>query len=147
MNNNVIPSLDFQFEQLRKELTFEADLIARRTSWFIAAQAFFFASLAIGIDPGNETHTLGSSLYFPLIPILSIIVCGLTILSVHAAATTAAVYRDRLNAFVDENQSYANLWRKPSRPVFRLGLLSTQVLPYVFLLAWLYILLIKMFMI
>jgi hypothetical protein len=131
---------DFQFTCLRNEITYEANLIVQRTSWFVGSQAFFFASLAIGIDKNASPASLDTSVYFPLIPLLSFIVCALTIASVNAAAAAASVYRDRLDQFVSEHKEYEILWRKPSKMIYHLGLLSTQFLPIVFLIAWFYIL-------
>jgi hypothetical protein len=131
---------NFVFSRLREEITYEANLIVQRTSWFVGSQAFFFASLAIGMDQTVTPKDLTTSVYFPLIPILSFIVCTLTILSVHAAAASASVYRERLDTFVNKNREYEHLWRKPTKMVYHLGLLSTQFLPIVFLIAWFYIL-------
>lgn len=132
---------DFTFQALRSEITYEANLIVQRTSWFVASQAFFFSSLAI--DPIVKTRTSNSSgiLYFPypIVPVLALAVCVLTIVSVHAAAAAAAVYRNRLNTFVADNDAYALLWKKPSKRIYVFGLASTLILPYVFLAAWGYI--------
>ncbi|MEM7083131.1 MAG: hypothetical protein AAF465_10385 [Pseudomonadota bacterium] len=140
MSEETPSRLEFQFVRLREEISYEANLIVQRTSWFVGAQAFFFASLAVGLDPTATERTVKVSLLFPLIPYLSIMVCILTILSVSAAVASATVYRDRLEDFVQEHREFEFLWRKPPKLIYHFGLLSTQVLPFVFLAAWIYLL-------
>lgn len=136
------PSLDFQFQALRTEISFEANLIVQRTSWFVAAQAFFFASLAI--DPKVPAAAVGATkiLYFPhpMIPFLALIISVLTAISVHAAVSAARIYRERLNKFVETHKEYESLWKKPPRMLQKLAMPSVLSLPYVFLIAWAYLL-------
>ncbi|MBL8013424.1 MAG: hypothetical protein JNN05_06200 [Candidatus Omnitrophica bacterium] len=128
------------YELLRNELTYEANLIAHRTSWFVASQAFFFTSLAAALnrDP-NVAFTLKNSLLFPMIPWVSLTVCIVIFLSVVAAVVSADKVRHRLHDMVKTNP-YAGAFVQRSKIAIILGLLPSFVLPLIFAACWIIIL-------
>lgn len=136
------PSKEFVYKQLRGELTFEANMIAHRTSWFVTAQAFFFGSLAIGMSKNEGFADLMDSVYYPIIPLLSLGVCILTDRSVKAAIDSASEYRERLNTFVNDNPGFRPLWHKGGKKTsfVNWGLAKAKFLPWIFGLTWAYIL-------
>lgn len=128
------------YELLRNELTYEANLIAHRTSWFVASQAFFFTSLAAALnrDP-NVPFTLRNSLLYPMIPWVSLAVCIVIFLSVVAAVISADKIRQRLHDMGTTNP-YAGAFVPRSKIAIITGLLPSFVLPLIFAACWIIIL-------
>jgi hypothetical protein len=128
------------FELLRNELTYEANLIANRTSWFVAAQAFFFTALASALDrtPGVP-FTFKNSLLFPLIPWVSLIVCVVIFISVLAAISSANKTRERIKGLTTSPPHVSEIFPR-SKLVIIAGLLPSLILPLIFAICWLIIL-------
>ena len=129
------------FELLRAELTYEANLIAHRTSWFVASQAFFFTSVAAALDrtPGVP-FTLKNSLLFPLIPQVALIVCLVILASVLAAIFSADQVRVTLIG-LGTLHPLAKSFVTRNKWIIIGGLLPSFILPIVFAIAWIVILL------
>ncbi len=98
--------LDKIYELLRNELTYEATLIAHRTNWFMASQAFFFTSLASALDRTEGVPlTLRGSLLFPLVPVAALIVCAVIFISV----LSAVISTDNIRAEIQKIASQTPL--------------------------------------
>lgn len=132
--------LKFHYTRLRDEISYESNLIVQRTSWLVASQAFFFATLALGLDRSVTELDLTASIFFPVIPIVAILVCVFTSLSVLAAISMANKHFDRIQQFVTEHDDFADVWEKPNTAQSILGLLSAVGLPWVFIIVWGYFL-------
>jgi hypothetical protein len=131
----------YHFDRLRSEISYEANLIVQRTSWFVTAQAFFFGSLATGLDRTTGVpFALVHSVYFPLIPILALAVSALILLSVWAAIVSANDTRKSLEVFLGDNPEFKDFVKRKSGWVISTGLASTALIPVLFVAAWLYVL-------
>lgn len=120
-----------KYKLLRDELTYEANLITQRTTWFVASQAFFFTSLAIALNRSeNVTFALENSLLFPMIPVVSLIVCITTFIAILAGNSAANKVRAQLGP----------PFPKRRRLIVVFGLLPSFVLPIAFALCWIFIL-------
>ena len=139
-SKNLEDQADKIFEHLRNELTYEANLIANRTSWFVASQAFFFTSLSAAIDrsPGVP-FKLRNSLLFPLIPWISLCVCIVIFISVMAAICSTDKVRAKINEIKDTNP-FASGFIPRSNMVIIAGLLPSFILPIIFAFSWILIL-------
>lgn len=131
----------YHFDRLRAEISYEANLIVQRTSWFVTAQAFFFGSLGIGLDRSPDVKlSLIHSVYYPLIPILALAVSIFIMLSVWAAIVSANDTRYSLTSFLDNHPEFRDFTKRRSRWVISTGLASTAAIPILFIVAWLYVL-------
>lgn len=131
--------LKFQFERLRAEISHETTMIAQRTNWFVSAQAFMFAALAIAI-PGNANieFKLENSLYFGFIPWLAIFICLLSALSALSAVSRAREHQNELNKLYQENQqSFGTAWLEVKTKHVLFPYLNIFGLPTIFSLVWL----------
>jgi len=134
------PDQDKTYQLLRDELSYEANLITLRTSWFVASQAFFFTSLAIALNRSpNVTFALENSVLFPLVPWVSLIVCGATFLAVLSGICSANKVRAKIKELAPNNQLAAQF---PQRGFLIItgGLLPSFGLPVVFAICWIMIL-------
>ena len=80
---------DAIYRQLRVENQFELNLVTARVNWLIASQAFLFMPLTVGM----RGETIGSSLMYPLIPILGVLICVLVLISTAAAMWRGTQWR------------------------------------------------------
>jgi hypothetical protein len=132
------PENDGVYRAIRAEIQFELTLINARVNWLVASQAFLFVPLTVG----TRGSALADSLFYPLIPLLGIILCLLVLL-----ATLAAVWRSRQWRAKGEQGAYRGLGeegrfsvvapRTPAIPA--LGLAGSLGVPVVLALTWLYL--------
>ena len=129
---------DYTYCRLRDEITYEATRIDNRSSWFVTSQAFFFGSLAIGIDHKDGIGSIVESIYFPIIPILAIVSAFMTIISVIAAIKRANTYRGKLNAFVEKHEAFQEIWPKSDDQGLTtlMGISKATLVPFIFLATW-----------
>ncbi|MDH3282609.1 MAG: hypothetical protein OEQ18_15990 [Gammaproteobacteria bacterium] len=81
------PNNDAVYRYIRSEIQFEINLINARVNWLIASQAFLFVSLAAGAQGSSAA----SSMFFPFVPHLGIVLCVFVLVAI-----SAAVWRSHL---------------------------------------------------
>ncbi len=137
----VVTKLHFHFNRLRAEIDHEANMIVQRTSWFVSSQAFLLASTALGIDKSKSgAFTIENSIYYPVIPIVAMVISLLTIIAISVAVRRANQHVKKIFDFVHNNPEFKDIWIYTDGLPSFLGLANTQWLPYVFLIAWFFIL-------
>jgi hypothetical protein len=134
------PENDRVYLAIRAEIQFELSLINARVNWLVASQAFLFVPLTMGARGGE----LAGSLFFPIIPLLGVVICLLVLVSI-----LAAVWRGRQWRAKCERGDYAGLDavdafsivapRTPAIPA--MGLIGGVGVPLVLAGTWLLLLL------
>ncbi|MBK0398224.1 hypothetical protein H0I76_03400 [Limibaculum sp. M0105] len=133
------PENDEIYRYIRSEIQFELGLINARVNWLVASQAFLFVPLTIG----TRGTAVGDSLFFPLIPLLGVVLCLLVLVAI-----LAAVWRSRQWRAKCQNGAYSGQYSRgqysivmphtPAIPV--MGMVGAIGVPAVLALTWLYLL-------
>ena len=132
------PHNDEVYRYIRSEIQFELNLINARVNWLIASQAFLFVPLVVGI----QGKTLTSSLFFPFIPHLGILLCVLVFIAVLAAVWRSLQWRVKYSqgaySGIDEHGVFSIV--VPHTPLIPLmGMVGALAIPIVLAGAWMYV--------
>ncbi len=82
---------DAIYRYIRSEIQFELSLINARVNRLVTSQAFLFVPLTLGARAGG----IGASVYYPVIPVLGVMICGLVLISVLAAVWRSHQWRKK----------------------------------------------------
>ncbi|UOM32627.1 hypothetical protein [Acuticoccus sp. I52.16.1] len=133
------PENDAIYRTIRGELQFELSLLNARVNWLVASQAFLFTPLTMGI----RGPSMRDSLFFPLIPLLGVVLCVLVLLSILAAAWRSVEWRRKSRRGAYDGIGAAGRFDivVPHTPAIPLmGLVGSVGVPVVIGATWLYLL-------
>ena len=133
------PQNDEIYRYIRSEIQFELSLINARVNWLIASQAFLFTPLIVGLR-GNS---LADALFYPVIPILGIVLCALVTIAILAAVWRSTQWRAkaRKGAYSGRDAHGAFSVILPHTPQIPImGLIGSLGVPLVLAATWLYLL-------
>lgn len=134
------PQNDDVYCYIRTEIQFELNLINARVNWLVASQAFLFVPLTIGAKGDG----LRSSIFYPLIPLLGVVLCLLVLVAISAAVWRSQQWRAKVMqgeyTGADEHGVFSIIVpRSPAIPI--MGAVGAIGVPAVLVATWLYLLL------
>lgn len=119
---------------VKSAIEHEDNLINHRLSWFFGAESFLFVATGIAQRQGEWEVGYYTNFYFPLLPLVGIATCVLTIISVWGGIAALLTYKRALEDLYRQHQELPlaplKLW------IWRAGLVTPILLPMVFLFAW-----------
>ena len=130
---------DEVYLRIRSELQFEIGLVNARVNWLIASQAFLFVPLTMGARGGD----IGASPFHPLIPILGVAICGLTLVSILAAVWRGRQWRRKAESGPYRGDGEEGVFSivAPRTPLIpAMGLIGAVGVPSVLAATWVYLL-------
>ncbi len=130
---------DAIYRHIRSEIQFELSLVNARVNWLVTSQAFLFVPLTLGARDGG----IGASVYYPVIPILGVIICFLVLISVMAAVWRSRQWRRkaRQGAYAGEENLETFDIVLPHRPLIPLmGLIGGVGVPVTLVGVWFWLL-------
>lgn len=130
---------DAIYRYIRSEMQFELSLINARVNWLVTSQAFLFVPLTLGAREAG----IGASVYYPVIPILGVLICALVLISVMAAVWRSRQWRRKAQqgaySGVDAQDSFDIIL--PHRPIIpRMGMIGGLGVPITLVAVWLWLL-------
>jgi hypothetical protein len=135
------PSNDEVYRYIRSEIQFELNLINARVNWLVASQAFLFVPLTIGA----KGEGLRSSIFYPLIPLLGVLLCLLVLVAILAAVWRSQQWRakGRQGAYSGKGEHGVFSIIVPRSPAIpMMGAVGAIGVPVVLVVTWLYLLLV-----
>ncbi|MDU8913415.1 hypothetical protein [Aestuariicoccus sp. MJ-SS9] len=133
------PQNDDVYRYIRSEIQFELSLINARVNWLIASQAFLFTPLIVGLR-GNS---LEDALFYPVIPLLGIVLCALVTVAILAAVWRSAQWRAKARkgdySGLDAHDVFSIVLPHTPQIPF-MGLIGSLGVPLVLAATWLYLL-------
>ena len=143
-------SLVEQYKFIRDEIKHEYKLISDRKSSLMVPQAFLFTALAIGIPKSNYPELI-NSVYYPLIPVIALLLLIIPQLGICAALRRIEFWKKEqrrienemknLNLTCEENSFCI---QEKQTIVHFLGKITSLFISPIFLFSWLYILEVKL---
>ena len=124
---------------IRSELQFELSLINARVNWLVTSQAFLFVPLTLGAGDGG----IGASVYYPLIPVLGVLICLLVLVSVIAAVWRSHQWRTKSQQGAYSGAESADTFDiiLPHRPIIpRMGMIGGLGVPLILVGVWTWLL-------
>lgn len=138
------PKLIDQYKFVREEIKQEYTLMAARKNWLMIPQTFLFTALVLGMQR-NKPFLLINSVYYPLIPIIGILLLIIPQLGICGALRRIKSWRDKQVLIEREIKSLAsedeNFYLQENQPIAHLlGIANSILITPIFLFSWLYIL-------
>ena len=130
---------DAVYRYIRSEIQFELSLINARVNWLVTSQAFLFVPLTLGARQGG----IGASVYYPVIPVLGVIICALVLISVIAAVWRSRQWRAKgeQGAYAGRDNTGAFDIVLPHSPMIpRMGLIGGVGVPLALVGVWVWLL-------
>jgi hypothetical protein len=133
------------FDDIRKEVNHEHSMLNQRVGWLVTSQAFLFVPLVLGIKSGVR---FSDSLFYPLVPLLGVVICALTLLGIIAAIIRINDWKFWQYRLGDKNKQSIRpvislhgkvLFCLPRSLIPALGFIPALGLPIALLISWLYI--------
>jgi len=134
------PENDEIYRYIRSEIQFELNLINARVNWLVTSQAFLFVPLTIGA----KGEGLRSSIFYPLVPMLGVVLCLLVLVAILAAVRRSGEWREksRQGAYSGEGEHGVFSIVVPRTPAIpKMGVIGAIGVPLVLVVTWLYLLL------
>jgi hypothetical protein len=138
------PKLIDQYKFVREEIKQEYTLMTARKNWLMIPQTFLFTALVLGIGK-NQPFKLIHSVYYPLIPIIGIVLLVIPQLGICAALRRIKSWKNKqrliesdIKKLSSENKNY---YLQDNQPISNLlGIVNYILITPIFLFSWLYIL-------
>lgn len=130
---------DAIYRYIRSEIQFELSLVNARVNWLVTSQAFLFVPLTLGARAGG----IGASVYYPVIPVLGVIICSLVFISVLAAVWRSRQWRRKAHqgAYAGKDSFDTFDIVLPHRPLIPLmGLIGGVGVPVTLVGVWIWLL-------
>lgn len=138
------PKLIDQYKFVREEIKQEYTLMTARKNWLMIPQTFLFTALVLGMRR-NQPFQLINSVYYPLIPVIGILLLIVPQLGICAALRRIRSWRDKqkliesdIKTLCSEEKKYYLQENQPL--VHLLGIVNAIFITPIFLFSWLYIL-------
>lgn len=114
-----------EYKCIRQETKSEYDLLSGRLGWLLSSHAFLFSAMALGIKSDifntlqnsstifiqsiGKIYIIKSSIFFPILAWLGLIVSEATLISIFGALLRISIWEAKEVSFLKKNrQKYAN---------------------------------------
>ncbi|MBV6621706.1 MAG: hypothetical protein KI793_01930 [Rivularia sp. (in: Bacteria)] len=138
------PKLIDQYKFVREEIKQEYTLMTARKNWLMIPQTFLFTALVLGMGE-NQPFKLINSVYYPLIPIIGILlliipqlgICG-TLRKIKSWKNKQRLIERDIKKLCSNEKNY---YLQDNQPIsYFLAIANYILITPIFLFAWLYIL-------
>lgn len=138
------PKFIDQYKFVREEIKLEYTLMTARKNWLMIPQTFLFTALVLGIQK-NQPFQLITSVYYPLIPVIGILLLIVPQLGICAALRRIRSWRDKQKSIESEIKNLCSedkiYYLQENQPIVHLlGIVNAVFITPIFLFSWLYIL-------
>lgn len=138
------PKLIDRYKFVREEIKQEYTLMTARKNWLMIPQTFLFTALVLGMQR-SFPFALSNSVYYPLIPIIGILLLIIPQLGICGALRRIKSWRKKqilieseIKSLCSEEQNY---YLQENQPIAHfLGIVNSILITPIFLCSWLYIL-------